>query len=631
MVNAGGGESVFVVSVRDGEPFHVVEARGAPLHLVRTGDGEVEVASGDSGTPPAGWILRVESDLRCVTGPASVLVPVRTADGSPLAPGSRLEPGSYVEIECGTSPVRIHAVEGRACSGGASCGRGKLALLQAGLEFLSSIPPRAPLEAVVERVLEGMMEVFEAERGMLLLRRGRRYVPAIMAGYDGEPEYSRTILRRIMRERAPLIHHQAGVSDAIASLESSSIQCVLAAPILSPRGRVEGVLYLDSRMMKRLYTDEDAQALGSIAAMVWNLIGAASYRERLERSVSTFRNSTPGAGAFVASSPRMREIDELCRLVAEREATTLVLGESGTGKEVVARRIHALSRRRNAPFVAVNCMALAEGALESELFGHVKGAFTGADKDRRGRIESADGGILFLDEVGELSPAVQVKLLRVLEERVIERVGSCEPIPVDVMLVAATNVDLEEAVKQGRFRGDLYYRLKVVTLRLPPLRERKEEIPALVEHFLELFNERMGRNMRGVAEEAMQALLAYDWPGNVRELRNVVERAFVLERSDVITSSALPVEVLQSAACASGPAVSSGAAEDIDDDSPPLPLMEARKRFEQEYIRRVLERCNGNLTMTARLLGVPRSTLYRKLKAMNMKEEGRRPGSGEIG
>jgi two-component system NtrC family response regulator len=276
----------------------------------------------------------------------------------------------------------------------------------------------------------------------------------------------------------------------------------------------------------------------------------------------------------------------------------LIRGESGTGKELIARALHYASPRAARPLVKVNCAALAESLLEAELFGHEKGAFTGAVTARKGRFELADGGSLFLDEIGDLPPHLQVKLLRVLQEREFERVGSSRPVKVDVRLLAATHRNLEALVREGRFRDDLYYRINVVTIQLPPLRERREDVPLLIDHFLRAFADKNGKSIRGLTREAREALLRYDYPGNVRELENLIERAVVLTRDDVIDLTDLPLTLEAQAA-----EPESGAG-----------LVAAVEGLERRMIREALAKADGIQTRAAELLGIGERVLRYKLK-----------------
>jgi two-component system response regulator HydG len=294
-----------------------------------------------------------------------------------------------------------------------------------------------------------------------------------------------------------------------------------------------------------------------------------------------------------------KEVLDLAETVAPTESTVLLSGESGTGKEVLARYIHSLSDRAENLFLSINCGALPESLLESELFGHVKGSFTGAVKDKKGLLEAATGGTLFLDEVGEMTPSTQVKLLRALQEREVIPVGSTEAVPVDARIIAATNRELEEEIRKGQFRSDLYYRLNVIALHLPPLRDRREDIPLLADHFMKGMADRAGEGPLQLEDEAMEVLKSYDWPGNVRELENALERAAVVASGRPIGLAHLPQRVKETPA----PRV-------VSDAPPANPTMEL---VERAYIAWVLQAEGGNKTRAAEVLGIDPSTLYRKL------------------
>jgi DNA-binding NtrC family response regulator len=302
---------------------------------------------------------------------------------------------------------------------------------------------------------------------------------------------------------------------------------------------------------------------------------------------------------LVSKSPAMKSVFELAKAAARSHSTVLVLGESGTGKDLLARAIHAESDRAQKPFVAVSCAALTETLLESELFGYEKGAFTGAAARREGKFEAAHGGTLFLDEIGDISAKLQQDLLRVLEERRVTRVGSTESIAVDVRIVAATNRDLTKMVESGAFRKDLFYRLNVIPLTLPPLRDRKEDLPLLVEHFLERLSAETGKHIEGVSHDAMQLLMAHDWPGNVRELRNILERGLVLAAGAVLGPEHI------------GPL--SGAHGEAG--GKPLSLEAVEKR----HIGEILKQTGGNVTQAAKLLDIDRATLYAKIRKYELR------------
>jgi two-component system response regulator AtoC len=340
----------------------------------------------------------------------------------------------------------------------------------------------------------------------------------------------------------------------------------------------------------------------------------AVAHERARRDVLRLRGELERAAGFeemVGSSPPIREVFALVEQVAPADATVLLRGETGTGKELVARAIHRRSGRRERPFVAVNCTAIPRELMESEFFGHERGAFTGAAARRIGRFEQADGSTLFLDEVGDLDLAIQAKLLRVLQEQEITRVGARDPLRVDVRIVAATNRDLEALVREGRFRDDLYYRLNVIPLRLPPLRERVGDLPALLEHFLRSFAQRYGRPAPVAPPDLLAAARAYPWPGNVRELRNLCERA-------VLMGWAAVAPIL-----GAGPRDGPGGA-DLEVDTA-LPLLEARQRlverFERAYLTRLLREHRGRIGEVARAAGIAERNLYEKMKAYGLSRE----------
>ncbi len=343
------------------------------------------------------------------------------------------------------------------------------------------------------------------------------------------------------------------------------------------------------------------------------VLGHAVAHERARRDLERLRGELDKASGFdelVGDSPAMREVFRLVDQVAGADATVLLRGDTGTGKELVARAVHRRSPRRDRPFIAVNCTAVPKELMESEFFGHEKGAFTGATARRQGRFEQADGGTLFLDEVGDLDLAIQAKLLRVLQEREFTRVGGTKSEKVDVRIVAATNRDLEVLVKEGRFRDDLYYRLNVIPLRLPPLRERPGDLPLLLEHFRKTFAERYGRPVPPPSPEVVAAARAYPWPPNVRELRNLCERAALMGWDAVAP--------LLGEATRAGPSLA--APGDFS-----LPLLEARgklvERFEREYLTRLLREHRGRVGEVARAAGIAERNLYEKMKAYGMSRD----------
>jgi DNA-binding NtrC family response regulator len=331
----------------------------------------------------------------------------------------------------------------------------------------------------------------------------------------------------------------------------------------------------------------------------------ASQHRRLSEEVRRLREEVEdvrGAGEMVGESPAMRRVYDLVNRVSGSDATVLITGESGTGKELVARALHRKSERSKGSFVAINCAAMPANLLESELFGHMKGAFTDAKRSREGLFIEASGGTLFLDEIGEMAAEMQAKLLRSLQERRVRPVGGAQEIPFDTRIVAATNRDLDADVEDGRFREDLYYRINVVRIDVPPLRLRGNDTLMLAQHFIDRIRKRSGKGVEGISSQAAQKLLEYDWPGNVRELENCMERACALARFDQITVDDLPEKIR---------AYQSSHMVIASDDPADLPTLED---LERRYIQRVLKAVAGNKTQAARVLGVDRRTLYRKLE-----------------
>jgi transcriptional regulator with GAF, ATPase, and Fis domain len=343
---------------------------------------------------------------------------------------------------------------------------------------------------------------------------------------------------------------------------------------------------------------------------------------------------------MIGSSPQIRQLMQQVRKVAATDSVVLLRGESGTGKELLARAIHENSPRANRPFVAVHCSALSPGLLESELFGHVKGAFTNAFRDKVGRFEAADGGTLFLDEIGDISVEVQIKLLRVLQERTFERVGSSEPLKVDVRIIAATHQDLETLMRQGKFRDDLFYRLNVLPILLPPLRQRAEDVPELAQHFLRIYSARMNKQVTGIDDDALALLKAYSWPGNIRQLENAIQHAVVIAEKPQVTIEELPAELRATSSIFTDEQspLDDELREAMDHWSPlsaytappsgimaPPTLMSAiqneraeRERRERDRLVRALAAAGGNKAEAARALGMARTTFLSRLKRLGL-------------
>lgn len=390
-------------------------------------------------------------------------------------------------------------------------------------------------------------------------------------------------------------------------------RAVLCAP-LKDEGRVIGAIEVLNTATPGGFTQEDLDLLLAFG-------GLATPALQRTRTFSTVRNAKTAFQEVVqeryrlvsGASPLMQEVIRLARSVAVAHSTVLLLGESGTGKEVMARAIHHWSPRAEQPFVAVNCVALTPELLESELFGHEKGAFTGAIVQKKGKFELADGGTIFLDEIGDLAAPLQAKLLRVLQEREFQRVGGTRDLRVNVRVIAATNRDLRRALQTGAFREDLYYRLNVVSISLPPLRDRREEIPALIDYFTARYCNDMKRPLLARNPAAQERLLTYRWPGNVRELQNVIERAVVLSPGPIITEADLPLELRTQGSEQGDPTLPGQVIDSA------LPLSAAMEAFKRVRVSQALEAMNGNQTKAAQVLGVPRPNLSRLMKQLGLR------------
>jgi two-component system response regulator PilR (NtrC family) len=476
------------------------------------------------------------------------------------------------------------------------------------------------LKAVLESILHKAMSLGGCSSGFVVLAQERELSPVIIRrGTDGTSEtFSRTLCQRCLDTKRPLV--LTSVADLvqlgnIPSIDIRPQRSILVVPLVD-EAEALGVLYMEGDTFGA--TSEVASDLFmEISSLGGRALRAALERHHIIREEKRWRwlaSKTQEQPDLFASSrsPCMRPILELIRRAATEDVTILVRGETGTGKEVVAQTIHGLSRRREGPFTAINCGALPKDLLEAELFGYEKGAFTGAEEVKPGRLELAEGGTLLLDEIGDLPRDVQVKFLRALETRTLERLGGRTSIRWNARVIAATHRNLEEAVNSGEFRRDLYYRINVLTVELPALRSRMEDLELLVREILFATNRKFNRRILGVSAEALAAMRAYDWPGNVRELRNVIERAFFLEKSDCVTPSSLPFG--RPDAGTESPVKPAFSA-----DQPPLSLEGFLQEQERSYVRWMLEQHGGNVTHAARALGIARVSLQRKLKQLGLR------------
>ncbi|TNE88251.1 MAG: GAF domain-containing protein [Deltaproteobacteria bacterium] len=459
-------------------------------------------------------------------------------------------------------------------------------------------------ERLFTDLLQGIVELTRSEKGFLIVfRDGERHLAASHNVDDEQLDLTRvsdSIVKQVTETRQGLILSDAmhdarfGRAQSVVDLRLSSVMCV---PMIY-RNDLLGVIYLGNDSITDLFTEADLAVLKIYAAQAALVVHHAllvnqlrldnrNLRERLRKS---------SQGSILGNCAPMKAMFKILRRVAPTDLSVLVLGETGTGKELVARELHNLSGRKSGAFVAINCGAIPENLLESELFGHKKGAFTGAVSDKIGKVEAADGGTLFLDEIGEMPMNLQVKLLRVLQERVIERVGELQPRPINVRVVAATNKDLKELISEGMFREDLLYRLNEMEVQLPPLRERGEDIELLAHYFLNRYREQYQASARGFTNQGLLALKGYYWPGNVRELESRVKKALIMTDRALLNPEDLGLDA--------------GVKRSV------RPLAEAQEDFKLDYIKSVLDLNNWNKAQTARDLGVDARTIFRYVEKL---------------
>ena len=480
------------------------------------------------------------------------------------------------------------------------------------LKIGASIQLARGAEEIAQQWLEGIFEAIPAQQGGVLLFDGPSQEPCFASYRDRETGPTTTV----RTYRAIVDQARRGVTGIMATavlpdrspaaagdLPDPRLRSVLASPIITS-ARTLGVIYLDSSIPNVPFHEDHLELARSVGAILGLALENARRLEWLETENARLQKASDIEHDMVGVSPRMREVYQFVSKVAPSDSTVLIRGESGTGKELVARAIHRNSPRAGMPFLAINCAALTETLLESELFGHEKGAFTGAFAQKRGKLELADRGTVFLDEVGEMPLACQSRLLRLIQEREFERVGGTRQIRTDIRLIAATNRDLEAAIEGGTFRNDLYYRLNVVSLTLPPLRDRREDIPLLASHFVAKHGKRAGRRVAGIALEALACLKAHDWPGNVRDLENAIERAVVLGSTDFILPEDLPETVFESVP--QGAARIGGYHETIRNEK-------------MRAILTALDQAEGSFTEAAKLLGIHPNYLHRLVRNLNLR------------
>ncbi len=491
----------------------------------------------------------------------------------------------------------------------------RLETMQGLVRFSERLLAASDLGGLLDELLDALLEVTHAEKGFLiLLEEGRMEVKAARnvardTIEDAVSRVSDSIVQRVASTGKPVVVADA-LHDARWSSSSSVVNLRLCSVMCAPLmrgGEPFGVIYLGNDKVVSLFGEKDLEVLTVFAAQASLLVQNALLLHGLRVENEALRQAVRAGrfGDLIGGGESMREVFRRVEKVAATDVSVLVTGETGTGKELVALEVHRRSPRAGGPFVAVNCGAIPENLLETELFGHVRGAFTGAVTTRGGRFQAADGGTLFLDEVGDMPLLLQTKLLRALQERTVTKVGDTRPEPVDIRVVAATNKPLEAEIREGRFREDLYYRLNVVAIPLPPLRERGEDVVVLARFFLQKLALELGSPARSFSPSATLALRRHPWPGNVRELENRIHKAAVLAEGSVLGPEDLDL----------------GA----DSLAPVLPLAQAKEQFQKRYINEVLERNGGNRTKTAKDLSVDPRTVFRHLEKLEADRRGFAP------
>ena len=556
---------------------------------LRHGD---EIATGDSI-----FLFLVEDDDRVT--PASQ---VEFDDGQPMAETKVIYPKEVVYLQ----PEQLL----RELPATSQVARNVSGLLKIS-RVVNAIRDLGELQA---QLLDLIFDIVPAGRGAILLADGADgEFGSVYARtrHKAQPQLvrvSRTVTRKVMNEDVAILGVDVAGSGELRDVESlaaSDVRSLLCVP-LSVYHRMIGCIYLDSTNASNRFHEDHLQLMAAVASISAVALDNARRLQWLEQENQRLTSEVRQEQSLVGESARIKEVFQFLARVAPSDSTVLIEGESGTGKELVARALHRNSHRSGKPFVAINCAAIPETLLESDLFGYERGAFTGAGAQKKGRLEVADGGVVFLDEIGELPLGLQVKLLRVLQEREFERVGGTQTLKIDVRLIAASNRDLNEAVRKGEFRQDLYYRLNVVQLTMPPLRERRDDIPMLTRHFVQKNAKRCKVKPKPVSREAMSALVHYEWPGNVRELENAVERALVLGSSEMLLPEDLPESVLEHAT-----------PEEVHEGRYHAHVKEVKKQL----IIDAVEQNGGNYVEAARILGVHPNYLHRLIRNLGLKDE----------
>ena len=610
-----GGETKII----DLESLNGTFVNGVPVKERLLGHGD-QIAVGDSlfllliGESEADSHQEPAPSTTAIASPSEAVSPITS---NPVELAEETASGPTVKFRM-QDAVYLRPEELLKVSPTARAGR-ELDLLLRIADTLSSLES---LETLQQRLLDLFFELVPAERGAILLT-GENSDDIVsmfgrdrLAGPDRPVQVSESIIRLVLEKGAGIVGSDVFQQEDPAADESENgapAKSVLAAPLVAFQ-KVRGVIYLDTSDPDARFDENHLRlfsAIGGMAAMALENAHTVALLEsenrRLQAEIDIEHN-------MIGESSPMLRVYEFIAKVAPTDSTVLIAGESGTGKELVARGVYANSLRASSPFVAINCAALTESLLESELFGHEKGAFTGAITQKKGKLEVAHGGTVFLDEIGELAPQLQAKLLRVLQEHEFERVGGTRPIQVDIRLIAASNRDLAKAVKEGTFREDLYFRLNVVSIKAPALRTRREDIPLLANYFLSKYATKTKRRIRGISPRARACLTRYDWPGNVRELQNAVESAVVLGSSELILPEDLPEPLLEGAPSRA----------DLSANQYHEVLNQTKKRL----ILEAYEQAGGSYTEAAKRLGVHPNYLHRLIRNLDLKNELKKTASG---
>ncbi|HSE43102.1 MAG TPA: sigma 54-interacting transcriptional regulator [Acidobacteriota bacterium] len=511
--------------------------------------------------------------------PATEL-PVKAMIAPPTAT-LRMEDAVYLEPErlLASAPFALRIVRG----------------LDAILKLSRSIPTARTSSELFKKLLEAAFKVIPANKGAIVIPENDRIFSLDTNLNAAETTFRGYVKEKILHERLAIISNEIE--------KMSDVTSFIAAPMIL-HDVVMGILYLETNDSSIRFDDDHLQLACAIASIGSIALDGVRYWEEVGRDHENLINDLRAQNAIIGESKQIRQVYDLIGKVAPSDSTILISGETGTGKELVARAIHWSSPRRSKPFIAINCATLSETLLESELFGYEKGAFTGAVTQKKGKMELAEGGTLFLDEVAETSPSTQAKLLRALQEREIERLGGSAPVKLNLRIIAATNKDLHAAMNTGVFRSDLYYRLNVVEIRIPALRERIDDIPLLTTHFVSKYSRKLRRRVKEISFEAQRYLAAYKWPGNVRELENVIERAILIGAEELIVPEDLPETLLDSFAA---------------ERPSEIKYFDLLRETKKKLIREALEKAGGNHNEAAKLLGVHPANLHRMMRTLNLR------------